>query len=206
MKACKLCLQEKPLEDFGRRKTGKDGRKAICKECVKSSTSPEDIAKRKEAANRWRKENGDKARARGRRWHHRHPKAKLGLTTEEYEDLLDYQEGKCAICSRLPGEDRRLALDHDHRNGMLRGLLCSNCNRGLGVFNDNPALLLKAIMYLAHHSDRPISVVDIEDISAMYRSGSSETEIAYKYGVAGPYIHELLVRNHIERRPLVGKS
>lgn len=63
------------------------------------------------------------------------------------------QDGRCAICreeetATARGRVRSLAVDHDHETGAVRGLLCSRCNTALGLFRDNPALLLEAIAYL----------------------------------------------------------
>lgn len=69
------------------------------------------------------------------------------LSTQEYRRRLSEQGGACAICSSRPTR-RRLAIDHDHETGLVRGLLCTNCNLGLGNFADDPALLDKAASYL----------------------------------------------------------
>jgi hypothetical protein len=76
-----------------------------------------------------------------------------GFTVEEYEDLLASQQGVCAICGGPPGA-RSLHVDHDHQTGENRGLLCHNCNIGLGNFRDDPDLLLAAAAYLIQASDR----------------------------------------------------
>lgn len=72
---------------------------------------------------------------------------KYGLTVEQYQQLLKEQGGVCKIC-RLPPAARRLAVDHDHDTKVIRGLLCVSCNRGLGMFRDNPNLLSEAKSYL----------------------------------------------------------
>ena len=77
---------------------------------------------------------------------------KIGI--EDYQRRLGEQGGCCAICRKpesleIKGCVVSLAVDHDHSTGAVRGLLCSNCNRGLGLFNDDPALLLAAMDYLA---------------------------------------------------------
>ena len=72
----------------------------------------------------------------------------LKLTDGEYEDLLDLTDGRCWICARPEkAEGRRLAIDHDHRTGAVRGLLCTSCNRRLGSTND-PEWLRRAAEYL----------------------------------------------------------
>jgi len=73
---------------------------------------------------------------------------KFKLPTEAYEELLLKQGGHCAICKNVPTEDRRLAIDHCHKSGIVRGLLCSRCNIGLGYFLDDPIRLKSAIEYL----------------------------------------------------------
>lgn len=71
---------------------------------------------------------------------------KRGCRPVEYTERLKAQCGKCAICGRELWE--KLRIDHDHKTGNLRGLLCDNCNWGLGNFKDNPAFLESAIKYL----------------------------------------------------------
>ena len=70
------------------------------------------------------------------------------LTQQRYDELLDEQGGCCGICGRERQARRRLAVDHDHTTGQVRGLLCSNCNVGLGLFQDSVDLLEQAIGYL----------------------------------------------------------
>jgi hypothetical protein len=72
---------------------------------------------------------------------------KYGLTVADYEALLVAQSGRCAICRKKP-EKVRLAVDHDHVTGKVRGLLCTCCNTALGKFNDDVNLFQTAIDYL----------------------------------------------------------
>jgi hypothetical protein len=81
-----------------------------------------------------------------------------GFTAQDYEKLFQAQNGVCAICSRPEGavdsrygKTKDLAIDHDHVTGAIRALLCSNCNRGLGLFNDDEGLLAKAQTYVLYH-------------------------------------------------------
>jgi hypothetical protein len=69
------------------------------------------------------------------------------LTPEEYDKILAVQGGKCASCEKSPSHIR-LAVDHDHKTGRIRGLLCWPCNHVLGLLRDNPELALKLGKYL----------------------------------------------------------
>lgn len=74
-----------------------------------------------------------------------------GITGDDYRRLMVLQQGRCAICGRVP-RSRRLAVDHDHKTGAVRGLLCASgdhgCNKGLGYFNDDVEILRRAVAYL----------------------------------------------------------
>lgn len=76
---------------------------------------------------------------------------------EDYYVLLGRQGGKCAICgySKRSAKDKRLAVDHDHDTGKLRGLLCGKCNTAIGMLNDSLTLLGAAAIYLAKHKAKP---------------------------------------------------
>jgi len=74
-------------------------------------------------------------------------KGKFGLTIEQYETLLEKQLGVCALCRRPP-KVVRLHVDHDHKTGVIRGLLCHRCNRGLGYIQNTPEVLERAAGYV----------------------------------------------------------
>lgn len=76
-----------------------------------------------------------------------------GMTKEKYLNLVNAQNNKCAICFSESTE-RRLAVDHDHLTGNVRGLLCNQCNRGLGYLKDDITRLRSAIDYLEKHSSK----------------------------------------------------
>lgn len=82
-------------------------------------------------------------------------KTKYGLTLDQYKGMVAAQDGKCAICDRLPGgkrkNDRVLHVDHDHVTGKIRALLCYRCNLHIGAMEDSPTLLRKAADYLDKH-------------------------------------------------------
>lgn len=69
------------------------------------------------------------------------------LSPVDYYKLLEVQGGFCKIC-KMPPNKKRLHVDHDHKTGRIRGLLCTNCNTGLGHFKENSRLLEEAINYL----------------------------------------------------------
>jgi len=78
---------------------------------------------------------------------------KFGITIEDYERMFKEQNGVCAICGNpetvvTNGEPWRLSVDHNHETGEVRGLLCTNCNNGLGRFKDSLDLFQKALVYL----------------------------------------------------------
>lgn len=73
-----------------------------------------------------------------------------GITAREYKVLLALQDGRCAICRQKP-RAKRLAVDHDHETGVVRGLCCKRCNHDLlGAAHDDVAILLAAVEYLTN--------------------------------------------------------
>lgn len=80
--------------------------------------------------------------------------ARCGLTLQEYDEILVGQGEKCAICGKSSAQERAdygraMPVDHCHTTGLIRGVLCTNCNHGLGCFRDNIDLMLAAIGYLS---------------------------------------------------------
>lgn len=122
---CPDCETIRPFADFPRNRSGKGGFGGYCKPC--------------------HNERGVKAKQRlyggTREYHLRH---RYGIGQREVDELLAEQGGVCAIC----GADNPEHVDHDHRTGHIRGLLCFNCNGGLGQFRDNVDYLTSAITYL----------------------------------------------------------
>lgn len=83
---------------------------------------------------------------------------RLGVSPEMYAAMLAAQQGLCAICkqpnsasNRLDGEPKALAVDHNHKTGEIRKLLCDPCNRALGLFQDSVSILERAVEYLKEH-------------------------------------------------------
>lgn len=81
--------------------------------------------------------------------HAKHIAKTYGLTPEEYMEIYRYQGGKCYICERATGARKKLAVDHDHKTGFVRGLLCGTCNRKvLGHLRDDPLAFKRGMNYL----------------------------------------------------------
>jgi hypothetical protein len=100
---------------------------------------------RKLSQTKWKKENPERMSELERK---SVLNRKYGLSLEEYDEMLKAQNGRCAICERLPKEGQLLHVDHCHRSDKVRALLCFKCNSGLGCYYDNPELLMKAARYL----------------------------------------------------------
>jgi Recombination endonuclease VII len=114
-------------------------------------------AKKNTAHKKWEQANRPKVNARRRERYANDPKAALaarkgwlkrayGLTLEQYDVMVQRQNGLCMLCRRRPIEG--LCVDHCHVVEMLRSLLCRRCNAGLGKFDDNPNLLRGGADYL----------------------------------------------------------
>lgn len=128
MKKCSACEVEKVDEEFYTRKSG--GLSSLCRSCGKTVCRQRYSSKTEEywASNLLHK---------------------YGLTSAQYASMLASQGGKCAnqACRRPPGR-RRLNVDHCHKTGVVRGLLCDGCNKGLGLFQDDPSRLRGMATYL----------------------------------------------------------
>lgn len=124
--------------------------------------------RKREAARRWRRlhpEHRDRYRAWTKRYYQgansRYAKyqrrdslkRRYGITEGLYQEMFDAQHGVCAICKTPPTLKRRLAIDHCHKHGHIRALLCAACNVRLGVL-ENPAFCRRALAYLKTHSWR----------------------------------------------------
>lgn len=136
IRTCRKCGLEKPLECFRKNSKGK-GRGHCCRGC------------RTKTHKVWVAQSPEKRRAAPEKRAAYARKAKYGITNAEYQALAIKQQGLCAICGGPPTKKRlSLAVDHCHSTGIIRGLLCDLCNRGLGQFKDSIELLEKALRYL----------------------------------------------------------
>ena len=142
MKQCSKCLQKQPLENFLIDKR-RGHPYSLCKPC------------RREKARSWRAKRPDYEKlvyARSKeKTRERHLLRKYGVSLEKYAEMLDQQNGACAICKVPETEQFKsvLHVDHCHSTGAVRGLLCRGCNHMLGAINDDVNLLHRAIDYLS---------------------------------------------------------
>lgn len=135
-KVCSYCSCRKSFDKFYRRVNSADGYGNICKRCSKARGI------------KYRETHAIKLAAQSRSYNLQN---RFGITVEDYNKMLESQEGKCKICG---GSDKkRLAVDHNHLTGKVRGLLCSACNKALGGFQDSKSVLKSAIKYLEVHDD-----------------------------------------------------
>ena len=145
---CIECGALKPADAFHRERSRPSGRNRRCKDCRNARNRAHvarDPQRRRETSDRWRAANPDRYVAAQRAY-----KLRLyGLTTAQYDDLMERQGGRCAICRRAETGGWDLAVDHDHSTGRVRGLLCRRCNVGIGLMRDDPAVLAAAAAYLA---------------------------------------------------------
>lgn len=89
-----------------------------------------------------------------------------GIQPEDYDRLYAQQGGRCFICQRATGRTKRLAVDHDHATGLVRGLLCKQCNWLLGHARDNPAMILRAVEYLLNPPAKEVIYGGIQEAQA----------------------------------------
>lgn len=152
-KVCTKCKKERYHFDFHVDRSKKDGHHSICSFChskrnkEKRATDPEFVKRCRERSRQYRKDHPEKCR-RGVR--NATLKKKYGIGVDEYDKILREQRGTCAICDRTDSGvgHPNLHVDHNHKTGGVRGLLCQPCNTAIGMFRDKTALLKNAIAYL----------------------------------------------------------
>jgi hypothetical protein len=135
MKRCWRCKTSKAPDEFHRNKSERDGLSARCKTCV--------AADRKDHPERYRRYK-----------HDTHLRNSYGVEPETYRAMLHAAGGQCQICgANSPGGGKRnFCVDHCHRTGVVRGLLCNRCNRAVGLLKDDAQVLANAITYLRSYA------------------------------------------------------
>ncbi len=130
LKKCSQCGEDKPISEFYNHKPTKSGLRPDCKKCANLATKI------------WVTNNREKVRLSYNYYN-------TGITPELYTELLNLQNGGCAICGKTARENRKnLAVDHDHKTMKVRGLLCNRCNLGIGYLEDKADVLKSAARYI----------------------------------------------------------
>lgn len=166
-KTCTLCAVERPLSEYYFRES-RGHHHASCKACQRAQArkwkldNPERQAAQYLA---WQRKNMDRCTKSTEAWRRKYPERqalnarryslrKFGITPDIYDTMLAQQQFCCAICNSHQTEfKRRFAVDHDHKTGKVRALLCDNCNKGIGCLKESPAVLEAAISYIKKHRD-----------------------------------------------------
>lgn len=143
MKQCKTCGETKEFSLFTKSRLAKDGHKNSCKSCV---------AFKKREAYRLKKEAGlyDPLANKDQML-----KKIYGIDIDVYMSMLKKQNHCCAVCGTHETVlSRKLAVDHNHTTGKIRGLLCHHCNTAIGLLKEDTSIFKDAVSYLEHHNSK----------------------------------------------------
>jgi hypothetical protein len=160
VKRCKKCGDIKALDEFYRATGTRDGLRGQCKACEIARNQAWYRKNQKRAiahAKRWQQVNAERVREYQRQYRADHAqlfreghlRRVFDFTGAQYQALLEAQGGGCAVCGRAPRAGRSLHVDHNHKTGVIRGLLCFRCNVGIGHFREDTLRMADAIVYLA---------------------------------------------------------
>lgn len=147
-RTCIRCNTEKPLDNFSNNRNVPGGKCRYCRSCMSAYYGK-----------RYKSHYQTYEQKRERRI-----KMKFGITQSDYNFMLAEQNGVCAICGepeklgkKSPDSDSlMLSIDHCHATGSIRGLLCGQCNRGIGFLKDDIKILQSSIRYLEAHNNESI--------------------------------------------------
>ena len=146
LRVCKTCGVEKEFSEFPKNRSYKDG---IRPHCISCRHTYENASYHKHKQKRPYNYISDKDSKL---------KRAFGIGLADYHRMFAEQGGCCAICkTNDTGKRKAFAIDHNHITGAVRGLLCSNCNTGIGNLRDDIGLLKDAIQYLEAHSQGKIN-------------------------------------------------
>lgn len=203
---CSRCKVTKPLESFRKASSKLLGRTYACSECLnfqireERRKNPEKFLLRDK---KWRSNNKEKFKSYCRGWHReakkKNPesyslrtrnvylKNKYGITLEEYNNLVEKQNNVCKICKSVDERQSKtnlpfLYIDHDHRTGTIRGLICQNCNTLLGFAKDNTDTLRFAFCYLTNYGN--FNTTDfVGEVPTLKITKSREYTLKSAYGI-----------------------
>lgn len=159
MKRCTKCGELKSPSEFYAAKGTRDGLRGDCKRCFAARARDwyaENRQRAIENAKRWRAANLDRARATRRarypairaKTRDQHLQRTFGITTADYEAMLNVQGGVCAICLEPPKPGESFHVDHHDERGGVRGILCVRCNNALGQLREDLQVASRAVDYL----------------------------------------------------------
>jgi hypothetical protein len=134
---CSQCGEIKPVTEYSPTTKGRYGLYSACRKCYQV----------------WQKASYLRTNGRGAR--NAHLRETYGVTLDEYNAMLTRQGWKCAICGTPAPEEgeRSFPVDHDHKTGKVRAILCTGCNAGIGMFKENASALHAAVEYLQIHNE-----------------------------------------------------
>lgn len=174
MKTCSKCKVEKPLEQYSKKG---NGLQPVCKDCAKKFTReyykkhPEAWKRYGEKLKKWAEENPELAKIKNKMDYANCAEkqkaykkanycsviqreknlARYGITTDDFNRILLQQNNCCEICKIELTATEKTAVDHCHTTGKVRGILCRNCNAGIGMLKESVTALESAIKYLQKH-------------------------------------------------------
>lgn len=164
MRVCSQCKIEKPLDSFHKDKSNLSGYRCNCKDCCKIYYTSE------RSLELCRKRNKTEKRKNYLKIYHKRPEIKIlergnhlrrywpGITGKQayarYEEIFKSQNGKCLLCHINQKDINRVFdVDHCHKTGKVRGLLCNNCNKFVGFLEKNTELFVKIEKYIKLHKE-----------------------------------------------------
>lgn len=167
MKTCSKCKESKPLTEFWKQSSNRDGLHIWCKGCAGASHKQwveNNRARSAEIKREWCARYPERSREIARKHYRTNRKSILekdrqrryGVSAKDVEQMRLTQGGVCAICKVSP---KRFHVDHNHLSGKVRALLCGNCNLALGHLKDSAILARAAATYLDKHNF-PVSCRD----------------------------------------------
>lgn len=154
-KVCKRCGEEKSVDEFYKNYKSKSGVQyytSYCKSCGSEKHKERWSSMSIEDRRKWN------AHQNSKKEYHKNYRlnSKYGLTLEQFDQMYEDQQGKCAICS-VDVPTNKICVDHNHTTGQVRQLLCHNCNVILGHAFEDPTILMKCVEYLnANIQNNPI--------------------------------------------------
>lgn len=135
---CRTCGKVKTRDDFYKRSNRKSGLQHRCKSCVDEYSKQPNVKERAQY-NSWKS----------------HLSKNYGITPDDYFKMYNEQKGCCKICGTdtpcTTRRNNRFFIDHCHKTGKIRGLLCNTCNRGIGLLKDSSEILARASEYLKNN-------------------------------------------------------